>query len=77
MRGLSQATIHGPYRPYIEAARQYARNEGESSEDYWKRQRKLLAAVADARVGQESLALKFEFHSETFTAAVKSLASRR
>ena len=51
---------------------QYERNEGESSADYWKRQRKLLAAVADARVGQESLEIKFEFHSETVTAAAKS-----
>lgn len=51
---------------------QYERNEGESSEDYWKRQRKLLAAVADARGGQESLEIKFEFHSETVTAAAKS-----
>ena len=51
---------------------QYARNEGESSEDYWKRQRKLLAAVADARVGQEALQITFEFHSEKVTVAAKS-----
>ena len=51
---------------------QFERNEEESGADYWKRQRKLLAAVADARPGQEALQIAFEFHSETFTASAKS-----
>ena len=51
---------------------QFTRGEDEAKADYWKRQQKLLAAVADARVGQESLEIKFEFHSEPFTAAAKS-----
>lgn len=51
---------------------QFERNEGESGADYWKRQRKLLAAVADARPGQEALKITFEFHSETISASAKS-----
>lgn len=51
---------------------QFARGEDEAKADYWKRQQKLLAAVANAQVGQESLEIKFEFHSEAFTAAAKS-----
>ncbi len=51
---------------------QFERNTDENDADYWKRQRKLLAAVADARPGQEALKITFEFQSETFTAAAKS-----
>jgi len=51
---------------------QFERNTDESDADYWKRQRKLLAAVADARPGKEALHITFEFESETITAAVKS-----
>ena len=51
---------------------QFERNEDESRADYWKRQRKLLAAVADARPGQEALKITFEFHSETISASAKS-----
>ena len=51
---------------------QFDRNTDEKDADYWKRQRTLLAAVADARPGQEALQITFEFHSETVTAAAKS-----
>lgn len=51
---------------------QFERTTDEKDADYWKRQRKLLAAVADAQPGQESLRIVFEFQSETFTAAAKS-----
>jgi len=51
---------------------QFERNTDEKDADYWKRQRKLLAAVADARPGQEALRITFEFESETFSASVKS-----
>ncbi len=51
---------------------QFERTEGEANADYWKRQKKLLTAVADAREGEESLEIQFEFHSEIVTAAAKS-----
>jgi hypothetical protein len=51
---------------------QVERNTDEKDADYWKRQRTLLAAVADARAGQEALRITFEFHSETFNVAAKS-----
>lgn len=51
---------------------QFDRNTDERDADYWKRQRALLAAVADARPGREALQITFEFQSETITAAVKS-----
>ena len=51
---------------------QFDRNTDEKDADYWKRQRALLAAVADARPGREALQITFEFQSETITAAVKS-----
>lgn len=51
---------------------QFERSEDESGPDYWKRQGMLLAAVANARPGQEALQITFEFHSETFTASAKS-----
>ncbi len=51
---------------------QFEQVEGEAKAEYWTRQQKLLVAVANAAVGQELLDIKFEFHSETFTAAAKS-----
>lgn len=49
-----------------------ARNTDEKAADYWKRQRRQLAAVTSARPGQEVLQITFEFQSESFTASVKS-----
>ncbi len=51
---------------------QFERSTDEKTADYWKRQRKLLGALAEARTGQEGLQITFEFQSETFTAAAKS-----
>jgi hypothetical protein len=51
---------------------QFERVTDETDADYWKRQRKLLAAVAEAQPGREALRLTFEFHSETFTASAKA-----
>ena len=51
---------------------QFERNTDEKTADYWKRQRKLLGALAEARPGQEELQIMFEFQSEIFTAAAKS-----
>lgn len=51
---------------------QFERNVDEKDADFWKRQRKLLAAVAEARAGQEALQIEFEFQSENFNASAKS-----
>ena len=51
---------------------QFERTTDEKDADYWKRQRKLLGALAEARTGQESLKITFEFQSETVIAAAKS-----
>lgn len=50
----------------------FERNTDEKDGDYWQRQRKLMAALAEARPGDETLQITFEFQSETFTAAAKS-----
>lgn len=51
---------------------QFERTTDEKDADYWKRQRKLLGALAEARTGQESLKITFEFQSESVAAAAKS-----
>ncbi len=50
---------------------QFERNTDETKADYWKRQRKLLAAAASPVRGTMSMQLAFEFHSEQFTASAK------
>ena len=50
---------------------QFERNTDESEADYWKRQRKLLAAVASPVRGGVAMQISFEFHSEQFTAQAK------
>jgi hypothetical protein len=51
---------------------QFERAVDEKDADYWKRQRKLITAVSEARPGEESLQMMFEFQSESFSAAAKS-----
>ena len=50
---------------------QFERNAGEAEAEYWKRQRRLLAAAAEAREGKAKVEITFEFHSERFTASAK------
>lgn len=50
---------------------QFERNPEESKVDYWKRQRKLLAAVASPQGGALTLQITYEFHSEQPTASAK------
>lgn len=50
---------------------QFERNRAEDDAEFWKRQRKLLAAVADARDGMSALQITYEFQSERATASAK------
>jgi antitoxin (DNA-binding transcriptional repressor) of toxin-antitoxin stability system len=50
---------------------QFERNPDESTANYWKRQRKLLAAVASPQSSALTLQITYEFHSEQPVASAK------
>ena len=50
---------------------QFQRKIDEGDADYWKRQRKLLAAISEAGRGQSTLQVTFEFQSERSTVSAR------